>query len=233
MSQDLIQLTKADLDALDAAMGATKGAFMHAPAVYGPVDEAEPLNDQAAIFASNNTNAFMLRGAADADSQATNFGDALSAKAADTRLALEAEERKKDDPASDASMIVEAGERIRKELQQISVGGIEMSAQDWDDIRETLRDPAKLEAFKGMLRAEGKSEAEIAQSVHMLEMATSIARKKEMGVPLTDDERQFEAEMGSNPELRQQPQGRRPACPLEAGPCVPLPASRAGCAGGF
>ena len=33
------------------------------------------LSDQAAIFASNNKNAFQFTGSADADSEATNFGD--------------------------------------------------------------------------------------------------------------------------------------------------------------
>lgn len=73
------------------------------------------LSDQAAIFASNNKNAFQFTGSADADSEATNFGEALVTKAIERVLRIEEEERKENDPAKDVGMIVELAENQRRE----------------------------------------------------------------------------------------------------------------------
>lgn len=78
------------------------------------------LSDQAAIFASNNTNAFMFTGSADADSENTNFGEALATKAIEKTIELEERRRKDDDPAGDAGMIAELAARQREDLAEMT-----------------------------------------------------------------------------------------------------------------
>ncbi|MEL7197911.1 MAG: hypothetical protein AAGL10_06315 [Pseudomonadota bacterium] len=74
----------------------------------------EEMSDQAAIFASNNVNAFMFRGFADADSEATNFSTSLSAKAVEKINEMEDRRRKEDDPGSDFGLIAEIAEANRR-----------------------------------------------------------------------------------------------------------------------
>lgn len=119
------------------------------------------LSDQAAIFASNSTNAFMFTGAADADSAATNFGTSLATKAVERMIELEAERRKEDDPASDASMIAEAGARQRDaiaEMQSVTYSngqfhmfGMDIDEEDMDAVvDETLENIDEVAARHGL-----------------------------------------------------------------------------------
>ena len=163
--------------------------------------EISELSDQAAIFASQSINAFMLRGAADADSAATNFGTSLATKAVERMIELEAERRKEDDPASDGSMIAEAGAAMREELaemQRVSVGGVELSLEEWDEIAETLSTEEGRGQLKALLMAEGKSEAEADQIIYLTEMAARIAQKEGNGLPLTAEEREVQRRLENN-----------------------------------
>ncbi|MXO69030.1 hypothetical protein GRI72_09355 [Altererythrobacter marinus] len=123
--------------------------------------EVSELSDQAAIFASNSTNAFMFTGAADADSAATNFGTSLATKAVERMIELEAERRKEDDPASDASMIAEAGARQRDaiaEMQSVTYSngqfhmfGMDIDEEDMDAVvDETLENIDEIAARHGL-----------------------------------------------------------------------------------
>lgn len=168
--------------------------------------EISELSDQAAIFASQSINAFMLRGAADADSAATNFGTSLATKAVERMIELEAERRKEDDPASDASMIAEAGARQREELaemQRVSVGGVELSLEEWDEIAEALNDPAVVNALREDLRAQGKSQAEISDILYLTRVGADIARKEARGLPLTAEEQAVQHRLETDPVAQQ------------------------------
>lgn len=129
-------------------------------------------------------------------------GAGISDVALEERMALEAEDRKKDDPAGDASMITELAERQRADLQRISVGGIDLSAEEWDNVRENLSDPATLAIIEDRLRAQGKTEAEIQQGVYLARVAADIAEKRGNGLPLTAEERAVEQRLQSDPEAR-------------------------------
>ncbi|MDJ0641977.1 MAG: hypothetical protein QNJ15_04090 [Erythrobacter sp.] len=107
------------------------------------------LSDQAAIFASNNTNAFMFTGSADADSENTNFGEALATKAVEKLIELEERRRKDDDPAGDAGMIAELAARQREDLAEMTrvtysdgqfhMFGMEIDVEDMDaSVADTL-----------------------------------------------------------------------------------------------
>lgn len=96
------------------------------------------LSDQAALFASNNTNAFMFTGSADADSENTNFGESLSTKAIEKVIELEERRRKEDDPAGDAGMIAELAASQRKDLDEMTTvtysdGQFHMFGMDIDE----------------------------------------------------------------------------------------------------
>lgn len=165
--------------------------------------EISELSDQAAIFASNNTNAFMFTGSADADSENTNFGESLATKAIENVLRLEAERRKEDDP--DASIIAEAGAAMREdllEMQTISVGGVSLTLEEWDAIAEALDDPAIVDAVSEELRAQGKTQAEINEILYLTRMAASIAQKEARGIPLTAEEQAVKDRLDSDPDAR-------------------------------
>lgn len=100
--------------------------------------EVSELSDQAALFASNSTNAFMFTGSADADSENTNFGDSLSTKAIEKVIELEERRRKEDDPAGDAGMIAELAASQREDLAEMtkvtySDGQFHMFGMDIDE----------------------------------------------------------------------------------------------------
>lgn len=167
--------------------------------------EVSELSDQAALFASNNTNAFMFTGSADADSENTNFGDSLSTKAIEKVIELDERRRKEDDPAGDASLITELAASQREKLaamQDVTVGGVTLTLEEWDKIADALDDPATVEAVADELRAQGKTQAEISDIIYLTRMAASIAQKEARGLPLTAEEQAVQDRLETDPDAR-------------------------------
>ena len=168
--------------------------------------EISELSDQAAIFASQSINAFMLRGAADADSAATNFGTSLATKAVERMIEIEAERRKDDDPASDASMIADVGARQREELakmQRISVAGIELSLEEWNQVAEVLQTDEGVDAAREALMAQGKTTDQANEIIRLTQLLASAAQKQHDGIPLTPEEAAAVARVEGDPELQE------------------------------
>lgn len=123
--------------------------------------EISELSDQAALFASNNTNAFMFTGSADADSENTNFGDSLSTKAIEKVIELEERRRKEDDPAGDAGMIAELAASQREDLAEMTkvtysdgqfhMFGMDIDEEDMDaSVADTLENIDEVSARHGL-----------------------------------------------------------------------------------
>lgn len=161
------------------------------------------LSDQAAIFASNNANVFMFTGSADADSENTNFGESLATKAIEKVIELEERRRKEDDPALDTQELLDLGERQRAELQKISVGGIELSLEDWDDVADALQTEEGVNAAREALMAQGKTAEEANEVIRLTQLLASAAQKQHDGIPFTPDEKAAVARAKSDPELQE------------------------------
>ena len=141
-----------------------------------------------------------LKGNAEALS---GVGASISDVAIEERMKLEEEERKKDDPASDAGMITELAERQRAAMQKISVGGVELTLAEWDEIAEALENPAIVEALDKELEAQGRSQAERADIIYLTRMGANIARKEARGQPLTSEERAVQQRLETDPVAQQ------------------------------
>lgn len=162
--------------------------------------EISELSDQAAIFASNNTNAFMFTGSADADSENTNFGESLATKAIENVIRLEAERRKEDDP--DASIIAEAGAAMREnllEMQTVSVGGITLTGEEIQERMEMLNDPEKRERAAQDYAARNNVSIEQARTdVNWYHQVMSLMEKKSNGTITPEEEARLNS-MSSEP----------------------------------
>lgn len=169
--------------------------------------EISELSDQAAIFASNNTNAFMFTGAADADSENTNFGESLATKAIENVIRLEAERRKEDDPATDASMIAEAGAAHRERLERMRevsyrdgtffMYGMEIDEEDLD--AEMAESASEIDAHSAKYGWDGATAAQMAILYSQWENATGeektqlFERMREVGGEQWAEDRAREA----------------------------------------
>jgi hypothetical protein len=173
--------------------------------------EISELSDQAAIFASQSINAFMLRGAADADSAATNFGTSLATKAVERMIELEAERRKEDDPASDASMIAEAGARQRDaiaEMQSVTYSngqfhmfGMDIDEEDMDAVvDETLENIDEVAARHGL---DAQQTAQLSTWLMAYRNAETPEQKAEILGQIADEHPEIAREMGKSALQRQ------------------------------
>lgn len=167
--------------------------------------EISELSDQAALFASNNTNAFMFTGSADADSENTNFGDSLSTKAIEKVIKLEERRRKEDDPAGDAGMIAELAASQRERLaamQNVTVGGVTLTREEWDEVAKALQTDEGVSAARDALMAEGKTSDQANEIIRLTQLLASAAQKQQDGIPLTPEEEAAVARVENDPELQ-------------------------------
>lgn len=108
---------------------------------------------------------------------------------------------KKDENGIDYQDVMEAHERIQNEIRQIAVGGISLSSEEWDNVRDNLSDPNKRSVVEDRLRAQGKSDAQIQEGIYLAQMAATIAEKRTRGEELTAEERAAEERL-SDPAVR-------------------------------
>ena len=107
------------------------------------------------------------------------------------------EKREKRDKTNE---LMELGAQLRQSRSaSVTVGGISLSIGEWKDIRDTLDDPAKLALVREQMRAQGKTDAEIAESEYHAKMASTIAIKKYQGKELTSKEQAYERELDNDP----------------------------------
>ncbi|WP_438728235.1 hypothetical protein ACR9YC_12730 [Parasphingorhabdus sp. DH2-15] len=112
------------------------------------------------------------------------------------------EKREKRDKTNE---LIELGVQLRQSRSEsVTVGGISLSIGEWKDIRDTLDDPGKLALLKEQMRAQGKTEAEIDESIDIAKMASNIAVKKYQGKPLTSEEQAFADNLEDDPAAQQQ-----------------------------
>lgn len=152
--------------------------------------EVSELSDQAALFASNNTNAFMFTGSADADSENTNFGESLSTKAIEKVIKLEERRRKEDDPAGDAGMIAELAARQREEM--IRIGRLSVTRAELIAFSDAMDDPEFKAAFRQHLIDSGVPEHEVDSRMETAERMADTARKIEDGTATDAEIAQYE-----------------------------------------
>ena len=115
---------------------------------------------------------------------------------------LEAKEllREKREKRDKTNELIELGAQLRQSRSEsVTVGGISLSIGEWKDIRDTLDDPAKLALVREQMRAQGKTDAEIAESEYHAKMASTIAIKKYQGKELTSKEQAYERELDNDP----------------------------------
>ena len=133
----------------------------------------------------------------------SGVGLGVADRAVDEMIRLAAEDRKKDDPALDTQELLDMSERQRAELQKISVGGVQLSLEEWDEIAEAMENPAFIDALDRELEAQGKSQAERADIIYLTRMGANIARKEARGEPLTNEERAVQQRLENDPVAQQ------------------------------
>lgn len=117
-------------------------------------------------------------------------------------LELQREKREKRDKTNE---LIELGYQLRQSrTESVTVGGISLSIGEWQNIKDTLDDPAKLALLKEQMRAQGKTEAEIDESIDVAKMASNIALKKHSGEALSSEEQAFADSLESDPAAQQQ-----------------------------
>jgi len=127
--------------------------------------------------------------------------------AAETIIELAREQKERNDnDGKDAAIAVmeeiQAAELARLS-QPISVGGIEMTLGQWEELDEALDTPEEVEAATNAIMAkENISREEAAQRVHNIQLLTSAALKKANGQPLTAEEQAVVDRAARDPEFR-------------------------------
>lgn len=127
--------------------------------------------------------------------------------AAETIIELAREQKERNDnDGKDAAIAVmeeiQAAELARLN-QPISVGGIEMTLGQWEELDEALDTPEEVEAATNAIMAkENISREEAAQRVHNIQLLTSAAIKQANGQPLSAEEQAVVDRAERDPEFR-------------------------------
>lgn len=140
-----------------------------------------------------------------ADSEGAANGRAGTQEVDGNKLEEKELMREKREKRDKTNELMELGAQLRQSRSEsITVGGISLSIEEWKNIRDTLDDPAKLTLLREQMRAEGKTDAEIAESEYLAGMASDIAIKKHTGETLTSEEQAFEKKLENDPVAQQQ-----------------------------
>lgn len=127
-------------------------------------------------------------------------------------LAREQKERNDNDGKDAAIAVMEdiQAAELARLSQPISVGGIEMTLGEWEELDEALDTPEELEAATNAIMAkENISREEAAQRVHNLQLLTSAAIKTANGQPLSAEEQAVVDRAARDPEFRREVESTR------------------------
>lgn len=136
----------------------------------------------------------------------SGVGDGVADIAIDNGIEYTAEKRRENDGLAVDIAMDEANETTRKNLerlQKVSVGGVELTLEEWGNVRENLTDPSKLAIVEERLRAQGRTDSQIQDGVYLARIAADIAEKRGRGETLTTEERAVERRLQNDPEAQE------------------------------
>lgn len=117
--------------------------------------------------------------------------------ASDARAIMRDEDRKKDDPAIDAALILEAAERVRKD--QLRIGRMNVSREDLVLFTQAMQDPEFREKYKQALRDKGVPEHEIEDRADKAQRMAKLGIKVLDGTATSAESDEFDR-LQANPE---------------------------------